>query len=237
MAKLPRPPSVADIQHTLPDVRTLAKGTVLARVYFSAGAYPTRWNEFRRYGPANGRFDHHLLDKKGGSWVQDRAVLYCARSAVTCVAEVFQQTRRIDRVRDAPWLAIFELRRSVRLLDVTGTYPTRVGASMAINSGSRIRAREWARCFYEAHEELHGIYYASSMHANQPAIALNDRAEKTKALPAHPTFNRALADDALLDVLKHAASDSHSISRVIVKLRLCSAVKSLAITLPSALPK
>lgn len=206
MAKFLRPDSAAAIQNIPPEVRTLPKGAVLARVYFSGSAHPTRWNEFRQYGPTNARFDHHLPDKRGEPWVQKRAGLYCAGNAVTCIAEVFQQTRRIDRVRDAPWLAIFELQREVRLLDFTGTYPTRVGASMAINTGSRVRAREWAQRFYDAHDGLQGIYYASSMHANRPAIALNDRAEKTRALPAHPRFNRALADDALLDVLKHAAA-------------------------------
>ena len=77
---------------------------------------------------------------------------------------------------------------------------------MSRAAGSRVRAREWAQRFYEAYDDLHGICYASSMHANDPAIALDDRAEKTKALPAHPRFNRALADDALLNVLKHAAA-------------------------------
>lgn len=205
MAKFPRPQDAAAIRPIAPAVRTFAKGTVLARVYFSGGAHPTRWSEFRRYGPTNARFDHHLLDKRGEPWLQQRSVLYCARNAVTCFAEVFQQTRRIDRVRDAPWLAIFELERAVRLLDLTGTYPTRVGASVAINTGSRVRAREWAQCFYEAYDQLHGIHYASSMHANQPAIVLNDRAEAAKALPAHPRFNRALADDALVNVLKRTA--------------------------------
>ena len=33
---------------------------------------------------------------------------------------------------------------------------------------------------------------------------VNDRASQT--LAAHPEFNRALADDALLDVLEHAAA-------------------------------
>ena len=206
MAKLPRPPSVSALRDTTPDLTLLPKGALLARVYFSEGAYPTRWNEFRRYGPANGRFDHHLPDRNGASSVQARSVFYCARNAVTCLAEVFQHTRRIDRVRDAPWLVVFELQQALRVLDLTGTYPTRIGASMAINTGSRVRAREWARCFYEAHGELHGIYYASSMHANLPAIALNDRVEKTQALPANPRFNRSLADDAVLDVLKHAAA-------------------------------
>jgi len=206
MAKFPRPQNAAAIRTIAPAVRTLPRGAVLARVYFSGGAHPTRWSEFRQYGPTNARFDHHLLDKRGEPWIQERSVLYCARNAVTCFAEVFQQTRRIDRVRDAPWLAIFKLQRAVRLLDLTGTYPTRVGASMAINTGSRVRAREWTQCFYEAYDDSHGIYYASSMHANQPAIVLNDRAETSKALPAHPRFNRALADDALLNVLKHTAA-------------------------------
>jgi len=203
MAKFPRPPSVAAIRGTAPDVKLLAKGTVLARVYFSGGLHATRWNEFRRWGPTNSRFDHHLPDAKGQARLQQRSMLYCAVDGTTCMAEVFQQTRRIDRVRDAPWLAVFELRQPLRLLDLSAAYATRVGASMAINTGSRVRAREWAQRFYEAFDDLQGIYYASSMHANQGAIALNERA--LHAVAEHPMFNRALADDALLDVLKHAA--------------------------------
>lgn len=205
MAKFPRPPGVDVLRNAPPEVKTLSKGTVLARVYFSGGNHPTRWNEFRHYGPTNGRFDHHLFDENGEAQEQERSVLYCATNGVTCVAEVFQQTRRIDRVRDAPWLVVFKLQRRLQLLDLTGTYPTRVGASMGIHTGSRVRAREWAQRFYEAFDDLHGLYYASSMHANRPAIALNDRGEKANALPLHPMFNRALADDVLLDTLKHAA--------------------------------
>jgi hypothetical protein len=175
-------------------------------VYFTAGPYPTRWNEFRRYGPINARFDHHLPDRVGQPREQERAILYCATSARTCFAEVFQETRRIDRARRAPWLAVFRLERDLALLDLSGTYPTRAGASMAINSGNRARARAWARAWYEAFPELHGIHYASSMHANDPAIALTDRAGQLAPLPRHPDFNRPLADDALLDVLKHAAA-------------------------------
>jgi hypothetical protein len=206
MPKFPRARAAADIERVPLDIHSLPKGSVLARVYFSGGAHPTAWNDFRHYGPANGRFDHHLPDGNGGSRVQERSVLYCATDAKTSIAEVFQHTRRIDRVRDAPWLVVFELQRLVPLLNLTGAYPTRVGASMAINTGSRIRAREWAQQFYTAHRKLQGIYYASSMHANRPAIVLNDRAEMAAVLPSHPRFNRALADDVMLDVLKHAAA-------------------------------
>ncbi len=202
MPKFPNPPSVEALRAIEPDTLRLRRGTVLARVYFTAGPYPTRWNEFRRYGPTNARFDHHVPDPGG----QPRAILYCATGAETCFAEMFQETRRIDRTRNAPWLVVFRLERDLELLDLTGAYPTRAGASTAINSGSRVRARAWARAWYEALPGLHGIYYASSMNANEPAIALTDRAEQLAPLPGHPDLNRPLADDALLDVLKHAAA-------------------------------
>lgn len=59
--------------------------------------------------------------------------------------------------------------------------------------------------FYDAYTMLHGIHYPSSMNGNQPAVALTDRAEQLDCLPTHPELNRALADDVLLDVLKHSA--------------------------------
>lgn len=208
MVKLPRPKS----NNALPplaasDIRTLDAGTTLARVYFTGGAHPTRWDVFRRFGPTNARYDHHLPDAAAAATEQDRSVLYAATDASTGLAEVFQHTRRIDRVRDAPWLVIFALRKPLLLLDLSGSYPTRCGASMAINTGPRARARAWAQRFYDQHDRLHGLYDASSMHANKPAIVLTDRAAAKGALPPHPQFNRALADDLLLDVLKHAAAD------------------------------
>ncbi len=44
------------------------------------------------------------------------------------------------------------------------------------------------------------------MNANKPAVALTDRAARLEPLPEHPQFNRGLADDTLLDVLKHSAT-------------------------------
>jgi hypothetical protein len=203
--KFPDPPGADAVRRIAPAVRTLTKGVSLARIYFTGGEHPTRWNEFRHYGPTNARFDHHLAGARGEPGTQDRSILYCARAADTCLAEVFQETRRINRTRRAPWLAVFVLAREVELLDLTGSYPTRVGASMAINTGHRGRARAWARTFYETYPTLHGLYYPSSMNGNEPAIALNDRLERAGCIPDYPEFNRALADDALLDVLKHSA--------------------------------
>jgi hypothetical protein len=81
--------------------------------------------------PTNSRFDHHLPP----SAVQDRGILYAAITGMTPFAEVFQETRVIDRRRNAPWLVAFDLARPLELLDLTDSWPTRAGASMAINSG------------------------------------------------------------------------------------------------------
>jgi hypothetical protein len=205
--KLPDPPSVEALRVVARDAMTLRRGTTLARVYSPGGPHPVRWNEFRHFGPTNARFDHPLENACGEPGDQTRSILYCATKARTCLAEVFQETRRIDRGRNAPWLVVFRTACDLELLDLTGSYPTLVGASMAINSGNRIRARAWARAFYEAHTDLQGIYYCSSMDSNRPAFALTDRAEALAPLADHPDFNRPLADDALLDVLKHCAHE------------------------------
>ena len=205
MPKFPKPRELELVRAIEPAVKTLVKGTQVARVYFTGGEHPARWDEFRHYGPTNARFDHHLEDAHGEPFMQKRGILYCAAMADTSLAEVFQETRRINRTRNAPWLAIFPLQRDVDLLDLTGAHPTRVGTSMAINTGNRARARVWAKRFYDAYELLQGTYYSSSMNGNEPAMALTDRAENLGCLPTRPDLNRALADDLLLDVLKYSA--------------------------------
>jgi hypothetical protein len=198
MPKFPEPPA-----RLPPPVTTqLAAGTTLWRVYFTCGPHPAAWDDFRFFGPhAAARFDHHVPP----AHVQARGILYAARRPTTCIAEVFQQTRTIDRAARGPWLVRFELQREVEVLDLTGVWPTRAGASMAINSGQRARAQRWSRAIYGAYPNVDGLLYGSSMHANQPAVALYERAQN--ALPAAPTFNRALADPALFYRLQVAAAD------------------------------
>lgn len=147
-----------------------------------------------------------MSDAAGKAQAQSRGIYYAAADAKTCLAEAFQATRRIDRVFQAPRLVVFETLARLILLDLTGDFATRMGASMAIHSGSRVRARSWARDLYDVYPEVQGILYAASMHGGQHAIALNERALKNPLFPEHPSFHRALADDALLDTLKHAAS-------------------------------
>jgi len=131
--------------------------------------------------------------------------LYAATHGPTCFAEVFQDTRVIDRTAKDPWLAGFGLRRSVRLLNLTGSWPTRAGASMAINTGPRPRAQRWSRAIYEAYPKGQGLAYPSSMYGNFPAVALYERG--LPALPPAPIFHRPLRDPALLPVLKRVARE------------------------------
>lgn len=195
MAKFPNPPPASTLRTIEPDIQRLVPGTLLWRVYFRAGRYPSAWYGFRAFGPLNtARFDHHNADAKGNPQTQNRAILYAALHGPTCLAEVFQSTRIIDRHARSPWLVAFATTRELTLLDLRTTFPTRAGASMAINTGSRSRAQRWAQTFYDAYE-IDGVIYPSSMYGNQPAVALFERCQDT--LPRTPEFHRALADPAL----------------------------------------
>lgn len=202
MAKFPEPPSAASLAASVPpEVRSFPAGTELWRIYFRRGPHSTAWNQFRSFAHVStGRFDHHDPPPR----VQERMILYAAVRGPTCLAEVFQETRVVDRRRNDPWLVSFALDSPLELLDLAGNWPTRAGASMAINTGPRARARRWARVIYEAYPGIHGLFYPSSMDANRPAVALFERA--VSAVPVHLRFNRALAEPPLFIPIVNAAA-------------------------------
>jgi hypothetical protein len=200
VAKFPEPPSSLGLP---PEIARFRRGERLWRIYYRGGDHPTAWNAFRRFGPTNARFDHPLPPPR----LQDRGIMYGAIgpvAATTCLAEVFQSLRVIDRAGNAPWLVGFELERPLALLDLTSAWPTRAGASMAINSGPRPRARRWSQLIYATYAEIDGLLYSSSMHGNAPAVALFERAGV--ALPPAPDFHRSLSDPALSPRLSAAAA-------------------------------
>jgi RES domain len=203
VAKFPEPPDVTVLRGIAPQNLVLAADTMLARIYFAGGSHPSRWNQFRSFGPTAARWDHHLPNAQRVAVEQNRAIFYCAPDVDTCAAEVFQATRRIDRTRNAPWLVVFTLREEVTLLDIRGTFATKMGASTAIRSGPRSRARAWARELYDAYADIQGLYYGSSMNGHAPAIALNERAQR--AISEQPQFHRALNDDILVETLQQIA--------------------------------
>lgn len=200
MPKFPEPPPVTHLATISPELRTLPAGSPLWRIYFRAGRHPTAWNSFRSYGPvATARFDHHTSP----AHEQERAILYAALDGATCVAEVFQETRTIERALYEPWLVGFELDHDLMLLDLMGSFSTAVGASTAMFSGPRRRAQRWSQAFYEAYPEAQGLLYPSSMYGNSPALALYERAQGY--MRSQPFWHHALDTPALLGDLQRMA--------------------------------
>jgi hypothetical protein len=203
LSKFPNPPSPESFAEIEPAIKRLTAGARVWRVYFRGGHHAGRWNQMRTFGPTTARFDHHLPDTEGEPRDQTRAIQYLALDGITPLAEVFQDTRVIDRGARSPWLVAYELAADLDLLDLTGTYPTRAGASMLINCGSRPRARAWSRAVYEAYPQIQGLHYASCMHENRPSLALYERG--AAAIPGRPSLHRALSDQALRLMLRNAA--------------------------------
>ncbi len=205
MPKFPEPPPPERLAAIGAETHTLPRGAELWRVYFRATAHPGAWDAFRTWGPvATVRFDHHLPPPRA----QDRGILYAAHGAHgfrTALAEVFQRRRQIDPFFGEPWLVGFALTGDIALLDLTGLWPTRAGASSALNSGPRARARRWSAAIYDAFPAVQGLWYPSSLGGNTPAVALYERARGV--IPDHPTFHAPLAHPALALPLRHAAHD------------------------------
>lgn len=195
------PPSPAALSRPATK-KVLPQGAPVSRIYFAGGAHPTEWNQFRHYGPTRSRFDHHLFDQNETAFAQERGIMYLCAGAEqfpAALAEVFQNGRLIDRNLNEPTYAGFELAADLALLDLTGTYATAIGATMAIHSGLRATARGWSRLFYDAYPDIHGLLYCSSTHSHQPLIALYERGRL--ALPQNPIVHRALSDKMLQHTL------------------------------------
>lgn len=201
MAKLPPPPSAADLASVVPVLHVLPAGFEVWRIYKRGGKYPGGWSDFRHYGPIPGsRFDHHYRTALGDPCIQSRGIIYGAQEIVTCVAECFQWDGVVDRSRDEPWLVSFALAREVTLLDLCGFWPTTAGASMLINSDERReRTQGWSAAIYDAYPNIQGLWYGSSMAANKPVIALYERARA--AVPRTPAFHRELTSSGLTGIV------------------------------------
>ncbi|GAB3449862.1 RES family NAD+ phosphorylase [Actinophytocola sediminis] len=190
MSRLPQPPAPAALKTMLrphEDIVAVHSGTRLVRVFSAAGRHQQRWNTFRHSGPlAHARFDPHPPGPNGErAATAAHGVLYFGLSVRTSVAEVFQQTSIVDRTTRRPHLVVFQPKRTLNLLDLTGLWPTRAGASQEISSGAKDVTQAWARAIRVAFPDLDGLWYRSSMDSGEPAVCLwNPPA--ADALPAQP---------------------------------------------------
>jgi len=187
------------------DLRPIASGTLLWRVYRAGGPHPTPWNELRHYGPApTGRFDHQQPPPHDDP---ARGILYVsvgALGALGALAEAFQDTRTIDRGRQAPWLVGFQLDGDLPALDLTRLWPTRAGASQAISSGRHATAQAWSRAIYRAYPEVEALLYRSSMAGGALNLALYERA--ASRLPRSPAVHLPLTHPGLTLPLSRVAA-------------------------------
>lgn len=169
------------------DIVTVDQSRSLVRIFTAYGNHPQRWNTFRYTGPLpHGRFDPHPPGA-GGAATTDRysGVLYFGLSVRTSVAEVFQTTSIADRRTRGPRLVVVRPARPLRLLDLTGSWPTRAGASQAISTGPKKITQGWARAIHSAFPALDGLWYRSSMDGGGHAVCLWDSPAGT-ALPIAP---------------------------------------------------
>lgn len=189
MARLPLPPSRTVLLNELrrtEDVVAVHPATRLVRIFTAHGNHPQRWDSFRYTGPLpHGRFDPQHPRRGEPVTDRDNGVLYFGLSVRTSVAEVFQTTSTLDRKTRGPHLVVVRPARTLRLLDLSGLWPTRVGASQEISSGPKRITQAWARAIRAAYHDLDGLWYRSSMDSGSPAICLWDP-PAGGALPAAP---------------------------------------------------
>lgn len=207
MSKLPDFPDAARLSKLSPSLHRLVADTYLWRVYPRGGNHPREWNQFRYFGPLNSRFDHHLANADDKPHQQERGILYLAGNMETALAEFFQDIRIVDRRNRTPYLVEIQITNDLSLLDLTGRFCIKAGASMElISSGLRGITRNWSRGFYDHYSDIHGLYYNSSL-TNEPVIALYERALGVNPLPKTPNLDLALNDPSLQDMLSQACAE------------------------------
>jgi hypothetical protein len=198
MAKLPAPPPVERLRAIGADLVAVAQHTDLVRVHDTVGEHVVGWNRLRHFGPLTRcRFDPH----EPPPHLQSAGVSYLSLDLPTALAERFQETRVVNRRWGGPQLSVFRPTRTIRLLDLTGDWPLRAGASHAINTGRRDTCRAWARTIVAAWPDLEGLWHTSSMSA-KPLVTLFKAA--ADVFPDHPLLSEPLSHPGLASWLAEA---------------------------------
>ena len=200
MVKLPQPPPPADLERHEDDLRRV-DSELLWRMHRTAGAHVVAWDQLRYFGPIDTmRFDPHDPPPH----TQAKGVGYSALDLPTILAEVFTQTRFINRTRGAPYLTGWVPTRQLTLLDLAGGWPIRNGASYTINTGRKDHCRAWARAISDAWPNLDGLWHHSSL-TGRPIVTLF--APGANSFPRAPSFSSPLSHPGLFPALQTAAGE------------------------------
>lgn len=136
----------------------------LWRIFKTSGAHPSAWNELREFGPLPGmRFDPH----PDGTPALHPGVgaAYASEDFYTAFAEVFSDSKVIDREEGRRVLAAWRPIRPIRVLDITGRNVSRIfGAASVQMTDNKNVTRAWARALFEDYgDEVDGIRSRSSV--------------------------------------------------------------------------
>lgn len=196
--KLPRQPRVPLTCETS-DLFTLDIRALLWRVHPTTGTYVLPWNKLRCHGPTPSRFDPQPEPPR----LSVRGVSYASTDIATALAEVFQATRAIDTVTAGRHLTGWSPIRPLRLLDLTGDWPLRHGASQVLTSGPKSSCRAWARAIYDAFPDLDGLRSRSSLRDGDVVVLWTPARD---SFPPVPAFSRPLSAPGLRERIWTAAA-------------------------------
>lgn len=148
------------------------------------GPYARRFGEMRAFGPLrSARFDPHP-EPPGMS--SNERVLYVSGDLLTAIAERYQRRRAVILSEPtSPIVYSWSPLRVLRLVDLTGTGATRLGASQALTTGPRSVTRRWARAMRATWPDADGLYYRSSMSGGGCAACWGPAAD---SFPDKPAF-------------------------------------------------
>jgi len=204
----PRPPR--------PVFTTLPAGARLVRLFDPSrfGAGPLA---FRFFGPLL-RFDHQRGELAAVAGQRrrrlhptldaERGIYYAGFTLSCCVVEVFGDTGIVE---PGEWrVALVELTRAVRLLDLRGAGAMRAGTNAALAKVPRHRTSQaWSRTFYEEpkYAGAEGILYRNA-HNDEDALALYERAQDALDCPPERVLR---LDDPLLRPALLAIAARHNL--------------------------
>ncbi len=190
-------------------IQVVASDHLLVHIYNTAGEHPTRWDQFRRYGPTTARFDHHppgkpAVHSRHGTWYGGVEPPDGDQAITTAVAEVFQDTRTVPLTSRQHWMVITAPARPLQLLNLDSPWITQADGNAAIRSGPRDQARKWARAIHSNYPDIEGLTWSSSVYPPGTALVLWERRDDPAPFTV-PDLNRPLRD--LTHVLVPAADE------------------------------
>jgi RES domain-containing protein len=193
------PPTPAFAGATL-DLAHIAPGAVFGRIYRQAFPDPLGFSKTRsRFSDPRRRIEANRF-----------GVLYLGSSLKVCFLEALLRDERdgvigdylmAETELDARRYAEVEVREALKLIDLRGDGPVRMGIPSNVTRGSKqALARKWSVAFHDHPEQVDGIIYASRLNG-ETNLAVYGRAVGKLVAPRVHTLRRTPGLAEVLNVL------------------------------------